>query len=78
MKITIDTYSGKQFRYNGTCLYRLRDGSLWTVPQRCTSRTNEWLHPGRVPDKLLAALNDGRTWQGHRSTYERDMEALNG
>jgi hypothetical protein len=76
MRTTTDTYTGKRFRYNGTCAYTLRDGSKWIVPQRMTTRTCEWLHPGRTPDKLLAALNDGRTWTGERRTYDQDMADL--
>jgi hypothetical protein len=76
MKQTTDTYSGMPFRYNSTCLYELRDGSRWLVPERVTSRSTMWLHPGRTPDKLLAALNDGRTWPGERSTYEADLAKI--
>ena len=60
MKTTIDTWTGTRFRYNSVCLYRLKDGSEWYVPERQTSRSATWLHPGRVPPKLLAELNPGR------------------
>ena len=60
MKTTIDTFTGKPFRYNSVCLYRLNDGSEWNVPERQTSRSATWLHPGRTKPELLASLNPGK------------------
>lgn len=62
MKRTIDTLTGEPFRWNTTVFYELKDGQCWVVPARCTLRNMDHLHPGRVPAKLLAKLNDGRTW----------------
>jgi hypothetical protein len=55
MKTTIDTYTGKRFRWNETVFY-----AGFVVPARCTSRTAEHLHPHRVPAKLLARLNPSK------------------
>lgn len=56
MRTTTDTYTGKPFRWNATCVHQ-KDGKFIRVPARYTSRTAEWLHPSRVPAKLLAELN---------------------
>lgn len=63
MKATTDTLTGKAFRWNGTCTLKTSRGDF-VVPQRCTSRTSEYLHPSRVPANLLATLNEGRGWPG--------------
>ena len=52
MRRTIDTQTGREFRYNSTAWYCGK-----RVPQRITSRTCEYLHPDRVEPKLLAKLN---------------------
>jgi len=72
MKTTIDTLTGKPFRWNGTCIYELKDGQRWIVPQRMTTRSAEWLHPGRVVPALLAKLNDGRTYYDLTHNGETD------
>jgi hypothetical protein len=55
MKTTIDTLTGKPFRYNDTVNYM---GQI--VPARITSRTSAHLAPDRVPPRLLAKLNPPR------------------
>jgi hypothetical protein len=57
MKVTTDTFTGKPFRWNSVCWVELKDGRAGYVPQRCTTRGCEWLHPDRVPEKLYAKLN---------------------
>ena len=57
MKTTTDTFTGKPFRWNSTCIYRSDEGQEIIVPERITSRTSEMLHPSRVPASLLAKLN---------------------
>jgi hypothetical protein len=59
MKRTIDTATGKLFRWNTTALFRRDDGSLVTVPARSTPLLFTSLHPDRVEPKLLAKLNSG-------------------
>jgi hypothetical protein len=59
-KTTIDTYTGKPFRWNTTALANDVEGNEWLVPARCTSRDFMHLHPGRVRASLLARLNPGR------------------
>src|SRR5450631_269865 len=56
MKTTIDTLTGKHFRYNETGIYL----GFW-VPMRSTSKTFMALAPDRVIPKLFAQLNPGRT-----------------
>jgi hypothetical protein len=57
MRVTKDTHTGKPFRWNTTIVHVAPDGTRTVVPERQTSRTAEWLHPSRVPPKLLAELN---------------------
>lgn len=52
MKTTIDTLTGKPFRYNTTVLYQGK-----VVPARVTSCSATHLHPNRVSAELLAELN---------------------
>jgi len=66
MKHTTDTYTNKPFRWNGVCIYRTDQGDF-IVPQRMTKHTAEFLHPSRVPQALLAKLNNGKTWEGTTS-----------
>lgn len=54
MRSTVDTYSGKRFRWNAVdhC------GGL-NVPAHYTNRTHTYLHPTRVVSVLLQELNPG-------------------
>jgi len=52
MRTTTDTFTGKPFRYN----YVLFVDGVQTVG-RITRRTNVWLHPTRLPEKLHGSLN---------------------
>jgi hypothetical protein len=54
MRKTIDTGTGKEFRYNEIVNYMGYD-----VPARTTARKSMWLHPSRVEPGLLARLNPG-------------------
>ena len=58
MKRTIDTYTGKEFRWNTVASYC----GKW-VPARITSRTFRFLHPDRVPVQLLTDLNSDPSGQ---------------
>jgi hypothetical protein len=57
MRTTTDTYTGKPFRWNEEVRFK-----GFVVPCRSTTRDSVWLHPARVPDKLLRELNDGRSY----------------
>lgn len=61
MKTTKDTLTGKPFRWNSTCILKTAHGDF-VVPQRMTARTAAYLHPSRIPERLLAELNEGRDW----------------
>jgi hypothetical protein len=54
MKKTIDTGTGKVFRYNEIVQYL-----GYNVPCRMTVRKSMHLHPTRVVPELLAELNPG-------------------
>lgn len=62
MRVTTDTLTGKPFRWNTTSVLKTQDGQSWCVPERQTATSATFLHPARVPAKLLAALNAGRTY----------------
>ncbi len=70
MRTTIDTHTGKQFRWNTTAYHILKDGRHICVPARCTTRDFVHLHPSRTPTKLLAELNPdhGCQWQTVEAT----------
>lgn len=53
-KTTIDTFTGKRFRYNEVVLYQ-----GFSVPGRTTARTSTHLSPGRIAPTLWAKLNPG-------------------
>jgi hypothetical protein len=57
MRITTDTHTSRPFRWNSTCLHVADDGTRTVVPQWMTKTCAVWLHPSRVPAKLLAELN---------------------
>lgn len=54
MKRTIDTQTGKEFKYNEIVRYGGKN-----VPARVTKRKSTHLHPDRVTPELLAKLNKG-------------------
>ena len=59
-KKTFDRVTGRPFRYNTTVLYEtasIRGKAKWRVPAYMTSESAEHLHPDRVDQKLLKALN---------------------
>lgn len=71
-RTTTDTYTGKPFRWNETVRY---DG--YVVPCKSTKNDSVWLHPSRVPDDLLAELNDGRTYpRMELNLTAADLDAL--
>ena len=60
MKTTTDTLTGKGFRWNTIVTFSYPDGATIKVPGRCTSSTEDFLHPARVRPALLAELNASR------------------
>jgi len=55
MKSTVDTYTGKRFRYNELAEYQ-----GYIVPNRTTAHASTHLAADRMPAKLFAVLNPGR------------------
>jgi hypothetical protein len=55
VKSTVDTYTGKRFRYNELVEYQ-----GYTVPGRTTAHASTHLAADRMPAKLFAVLNPGR------------------
>ena len=56
MKTTIDTYTGRRFRWNTTTQY-----AGFCVPARMTARTAVHLHPSRVRPALLVRIRPLRS-----------------
>ena len=57
MRTTVDTYTGKVFRWNTVALALDADGNLVNVPARITKSAMTHLHPARVQPALLERLN---------------------
>jgi hypothetical protein len=72
MRTTIDTYTGKPFRWNSICLIRTDDGKTTIVPERMTARDSRWLHPSRVRPALLADLNSDGGFARWRKTLREE------